>query len=232
MKIAAVIITLLTITFTNSAWAQNTDPANKNASHNFAPWKEIKEENVLWKKDVWRRILTAELQNAPLKSAIANATSFPTILLNGIKSGALKAYANEALTVQLSDSQLDSSILCRAEHACNYPDQVVAYGIKEKWMFDSSEGRMLVRITTIAPLAIENNKSHILFWIAYPDARQYLSQFSVESTKKKMAGLSFDDYFETRQFSSLITKVEPSENRPVSKKRKINQDALLDWPEH
>ena len=86
--------------------------------------------------------------------------------------------------------------------SCVYPQQVDHYRIIEDWIFDKGQGVMVVRIRAIAPMV--NGKP--LFWVRYTDIRSYLAQYEVY-TVKDYARYTWDEYFESRQFSSKITKV-------------------------
>jgi hypothetical protein len=61
---------------------------------------------------------------------------------------------------------------------------------------------MVVRIAAIAPMA--NGKA--LFWVSYPDIRRYIARYEAYNGKTN-ARYTWDEYFESRQFSSKITKV-------------------------
>jgi hypothetical protein len=96
----------------NSAIAQKTKKAAKSGIP--IPWEPIKETDILWKKRIWREINVYERNNAPLHYNQTN--SFATILLNGIKSGAIKAYSNDdiSFTSPLSLATIDTLIQCNA----------------------------------------------------------------------------------------------------------------------
>ena len=98
-------------------------------------------------------------------------------------------------------SHYDSSFVT----SCIYPQQVDHYGIIEDWIFDKEQGQMVVQIRAIAPMV----QGKPLFWLSYPDIRRYLAQYEVYADEKE-ARLTWDEYFESRQFSSKITRVGPS----------------------
>ena len=86
--------------------------------------------------------------------------------------------------------------------SCIYPQQVDYYGLIEDWIFDRTQGQMVVHIKAIAPMI----KRKPLFWLSYPDIRRWMVQHEVyqPDREKKM---TWDEYFESRQFSSKITRV-------------------------
>ena len=94
-----------------------------------------------------------------------------------------------------------------AVSSCVFPQQVDCYQIVEDWIFDKKQNKMVVRIVSIAPATkVAGNKKY-LFWIKYPEWRDYLSNFDIPTDDKKMQ-LSWEEYFDTRQFSSLINFLE------------------------
>jgi len=86
--------------------------------------------------------------------------------------------------------------------SCIYPQQIDRYGIIEDWIFDKAEGIMVVHIEAIAPMV----KERPLFWLSYPDIRRYMNQYDLYAGKTDMK-MTWDEYFESRQFSSKITRV-------------------------
>ncbi len=86
--------------------------------------------------------------------------------------------------------------------SCSYPQQIDRYRIAEDWLFDKGHGQMTVRIVAIAPLV--QNKP--LFWLSYPDIRKYLARYEAYKVAKSRR-YTWDEYFESRQFSSKIIKV-------------------------
>ena len=197
------------------------------------PCELTRDTNLAWKKRVCREIEVYELKNAPLRSN--NANSFAAILLSGIKSGALKAYSNHDTTFStpLSLAAIDTLTQCDANNlsilartylnnvskhsgdttikdtafiaSCTYPQQVEFYHIKEKWTFDRRGGQMLVQIEAVAPAAYVNGKKMPLFWLHYPDIRNYLSNYKIDNLQNDKDSYSWDVYFESRKFSSKVT---------------------------
>lgn len=94
---------------------------------------------------------------------------------------------------------------------CKYPDQIEYYGIHEKWIFDKGRGLMVVQIIALAPMTLENGKKRAIFWLHYPDIRPYLAKRDAWSNNVEEERYSLDEFFDSRQFSSLITKVGNNE---------------------
>ncbi len=117
---------------------------------------------------------------------------------------------------------------------CCYPQQIDKYIIVEDWIFDRNAGQMVVHIAAIAPV---DGAGKILFWIKYPDARYFMAQHRIYAVPEE-AGMSWDRYFESRQFSSKITRVEGvveveempdkgESRKKKKKKRKVPADEIF-----
>ncbi|MBA3828039.1 MAG: gliding motility protein GldN [Taibaiella sp.] len=198
-------------------------------------WQPIREVDILWKKRVWREIDTREKQNMGFRYPGDENTGggyFIEIMIDAIKKGKVKAYSNlddrftSALTkdqildmligkpdtTQVEDPNTGQmkTIITRREFN---PDAVTKYRIKEDWIFDRNLGKMVVRIIAIAPLLDKYNEdgsfraSQAMFWVYYPEVRETLAQYEVFNAENDVARMTWDDFFETRQFSSKIIKV-------------------------
>ena len=94
------------------------------------------------------------------------------------------------------------------------PDEIVKFRIKEDWVFDREASRMFCRIIGIAPcrtqLSVDKKTERgvtPMFWIYYPDLRETLARAEVYNPKNMgVSRLTWEELFETRMFSSYITK--------------------------
>jgi len=84
-----------------------------------------------------------------------------------------------------------------------YPQQVTYYHIVEDWMFDRNSGQMIIHIAGIAPAAHGIKR---FFWVKYADIRIYMARYEVYNGNNKPVQ-NWDQYFESRQFSSKIIAV-------------------------
>ncbi len=96
-------------------------------------------------------------------------------------------------------SPYDTSIVT----SCSYPQQIDRYKIVEDWIFDRKQNAMVVRIVAIAPMT----QGKPLFWVSYPEIRRYIARYEAYKGKNN-ASYNWDEYFESRQFSSKITNLE------------------------
>lgn len=110
---------------------------------------------------------------------------------------------------------------------------VVQYWIKEDWFFDKQRSVMEARIIGICPLVLKKTEdgevvgTKALFWIYFPDARQYLVRSAVASRWNDAARMSYDEVFEKRMFSSYIYKESNVYDRSIAE-YKTGTDALLE----
>ena len=75
---------------------------------------------------------------------------------------------------------------------------------------DKEASRMFVRILGIAPVAKQMigkvSTPVTLFWLYYPDLRRTLAKADVYNPKNYSARMTWEELFESRFFSSYITK--------------------------
>jgi len=198
------------------------------------PWQYIRQEDVLWSKRVWREIDTREKQNVGFRytgDEYSGGGMFIEILIDAINRGKIKAYSNfdDRFTSTISKDQLREQLIPKPDtliiidpttgqeiqKIINHdfdPATVTKYRIKEDWIFDRNQGQMVVRIVGIAPvkdIVVDGDYrgSQALFWLYYPDIRGLLANYEVFNPQNDVARYTWDEFFESRQFSSKITKV-------------------------
>ena len=198
-------------------------------------WQTVREADVLWKKRAWREIDTRERQNVAFRYPGDENTGggyFIEILIDGIKKGKIKAYSNfddrftsaltqdqikEMLQGKLDTTYAEDPITGNMEQKITQkefnPDVVTKYRLKEDWIFDRNVGKMVVRIVGLAPLKdIYNDDgsyrvSQPMFWVYFPESRDLLAQYEVFNPENDVARVTWDDFFESRRFSSHIIKI-------------------------
>lgn len=221
------------------------------------PWQSLRENDVMWKKRVWREIDIREKQNMAFRFPGDDYTGggyFIEIILDAVKKGKIKAYSNvddrftNALTkdqiLEMMIGQPDTNevidpvtgemkvIITRREFN---PDLITKYRIKEDWVFDRNLGRMVVRIVGIAPIKdiIDENTglfraSQAVFWLYYPEIRPMLAQYEVFNPENDVARMTWNDYFEGRFFSSKIIKTSNPFDLSYSNRRMSPLEALYE----
>ena len=223
----------------NKEWrpSRTPDGAWDRIAHTSHPitWQPIREADILWKKRVWREIDTREKQNVGFRYAgdeNSGGGYFIEILLDGLKRGKIKAYSNmdDRFTTELTKDQLiqmtsgkdDTSKVydpttdtysIKIAHTDFNPELVTKYRLKEDWIFDRNEGKMVVRIVGLAPMEDiygddgSFRASRSMYWLYYPDCREYLAQYEVVNPLNDVARYTWDEFFESRMFASKIIKV-------------------------
>lgn len=197
-------------------------------------YEHIREDDAVYKQRVWREIDTREKMNLPFRYA-ANEDNgnqrFISILFDAIQSGNVTAFSgdDDRFTTPLTKEQVTQSITGGLDtvpvtdldgNVIKYnvlqkqvePDSIYRYRLKEEWIFDKESSRMFVRILGIAPIMMKYSSSNIpigdvtLFWAYYPDLRPTLAKFEVYNGKNYAGRMSWEELFESRFFSSYITK--------------------------
>ena len=216
--------------------SRTNDGAYDRVSHISVPipWQPIRESDILWKKRVWREIDTREKQNVAFRYAGDESSGggmFIEILIDGLKTGKIKGYKFDDRFTQLMSKEdimesvagktdtvmvvnpIDNTEEQKITHRDFDPNSIRKYRIKEDWIFDRNQGQMVVRIIGLAPVKdIVGDDgvyrgSQAMFWLYYPDIRNLLAQYEVFNPQNDIARYTWDEFFESRQFSSKIYKV-------------------------
>lgn len=98
------------------------------------------------------------------------------------------------------------------------PQQVKAYTIVEDWFFDKRRSKMDVRIVSITPNAALPGKAGLteLGTFYYPEVRRLLANHKVYNMSNMMDRMSFDEFFQRREFSSYIVKESNVYDRTIN----------------
>lgn len=190
----------------------------------YAP---IREADILWEKRIWREIDTREKMNLTFRYPVE---PFFGILKKGIEDGEIIAYSAEddKFTNRLRTDELALQFYTKdtvevidpitgelsnetVQQEIN-PLDIKRYRIKEIWFFDTNRSEMRVRILGIAPIYEEYDKNgnflyeYPLFWVYYPNCREYLAKHRVMNEWNEVNAMSWEDLFEMRFFASYVTK--------------------------
>jgi gliding motility associated protien GldN len=192
------------------------------------PWEPVRESDIMWRRRIWRVIDVREKINLPFVNREEN---FFSILMKGIQDSVIRAYKgdNDKFHYKLTPQEVSSigSSVDTIEQVdpTTYetklkiivnkldPEQIRRYRIKEEWFFDKQYSTLKVRILGIAPLKEERDPTTgqflwemPLFWIRYPDCREYLARHQVFIDGNDANPMSWEDLFELRRFSSYVSK--------------------------
>lgn len=212
-------------------------------SAKVTPYPNLRESDVAFQKRVWREIDTREKKNQFLSSpkgrlidvfmdAIAageltayDATPGQKDDINGdefsrpLTAAQARNKMADSVVVDKFDKNGDKigSTLKAGEFN---PDSIVKFRIKEDWLFDKQRSVFEPRIVGIAPMirikvgGVEGDYQPA-FWIYFPDARQVLAVKEAVSKNSDATGLSFDDIFMKRLFTSYIVKVSNDKDERI-----------------
>lgn len=193
------------------------------------PYRYIREANVKWSKRIHRIIDAREKQN---KIMHWPRNPFYLIAWNSAMNGVVTAYRNDSLTSIKTPEDIDKEISIESTVMVPNPDnpddpydlvpqtvsekyepsKITKYRIMEDWIFDYNYSDFRARIIAIAPLWRPITESGIelgetaLFWLKMDDLRPLLANEEVFNTKNDAARISFDHWFQMRQFNSYIVK--------------------------
>jgi len=210
------------------------------ATSKVTPYQPLREADVAMLKRVWRDIDVREKMNTYLASPKARLIDVlldgikndKLIIYNpqsskddpdgdGFSSSLTAAQALAALsdsslvTIRDKDNNIVSSKMTANEFA---PDSMLRFRIKEDWIFDKQRSVFEPRIIGIAPLirikapGMTNADMQPAFWIYFPQLRPLLAVKEVANANNDQTGLSFDDVFMKRMFSSYIVKQSNNED--------------------
>ncbi|HEY8780841.1 MAG TPA: gliding motility protein GldN [Mucilaginibacter sp.] len=203
-------------------------------SAKVTPYPNLRESDVAFAKRVWREIDTREKMNRYLASpkqrlidvlmtAIGNGelTAYdanPTPTEPG-GDGFSRPLTPDAAKGKLADSTLvekrdaNNNVISSKMVAGEFnPDSLVKFRVKEDWVFDKQRSIFEPRIIGLAPMIKIKGAGGAAddyqpaFWIYFPDARPILATKETVSRDNDNTGLSFDDVFMKRIFTSYIVK--------------------------
>lgn len=190
------------------------------------PYDNVREADIAWQTKIWRIIDTREKTNLVFRYP---EKPFFKIIRELAENGDIALFKDEKFSEILSPEELDNILFSVdtstyfdydeyvekvkvVKNEINWED-IKRYRLKEVWFFDQESSRMKVRILGIAPekdeyddLTGELKYSLPLFYIYYPEARQYLGKYRVFNEFNDVAPMAWSDLFESRFFSSYIYK--------------------------
>jgi len=193
------------------------------------PYRYIREANVKWSKRIHRVIDVREKQNKVMHWP---RNPFYLIIWNAAMNGEVAAYANDSLTSIKTPEDIQKEISIESTVMVTNPEnpndpydliplvvietyepkKIVKYRIMEDWIFDYNYSDFRSRIIAIAPLIKPLSESGVelgevpLYWLKMEDLRDKLSQEEIFNSKNDAARISFDHFFQMRQFSSYVVK--------------------------
>ncbi len=217
-------------------------------------YEHIREDDAVYKQRIWREIDSREKINLAFRYSLIEdngSQRFVSILINAIRNGVTAFDADDdrfttPLTTQQALAKFGSKIDTTAQYDLEGNitkyiikardvelDSVYKFRIKEEVVFDKESSRMFTRILGIAPMMpklLSDGTSAgmlTLFWIYYPDLRTTLAKYDVYNPKNFGARMSWEDLFESRMFSSYITKSTFDNPFDITLKQKYGKNTLF-----
>jgi gliding motility associated protien GldN len=232
-------------------------------NNKVTPYPALREADVMYRKRIWREIDVREKMN---KFLTYPRQPLIDVLMEHIKAGELTAYYATSSgpkdngdefkrpyrrlseftsstgggkeKIQIADIKDPNSGVMKDSVVEKSFDagSIVAYRLKEDWIFDKQRSVFEPRIIGIAPVVAQLNTNgdtigtRALFWVYYPEARNVLAHAQVFNRHSDGTNLSFDDVFIKRMFSSYIIKESNSDDIPLKNYANVkNQmDALYE----
>ena len=197
------------------------------------PTAATMEEDVVWRRDIYRELDLNEDANAPLYypvEPLGNQVNLFTYIFKLMLSGRIQAYqykldGNEsfnAADVVKPKAFLDNYHIYyekddRGRMHLDNSDipsrEVKSYYIKESSYFDQRTSTFHTQVLALCPIMTRDDdfgdggNKYPLFWVKYADIAPYLSKQQIMTSNLNNAALmSVDDYFVRNQYKGKIYK--------------------------
>jgi len=243
-----------TQTVLDGAYVREHNPTRKVIGYPY-----LREADVMWAKRIWQVIDLRQKINQtmyfPIDQLENRKSLFDVIRIGLIDQGSITAYGtgptqeDDEFRYPLGQTELDSMLnpvviryrenldTGEKEEVRNVEEvtsrDVVAYKIKEDWIFDKQRSERYVRIIGIAPIVLRYSESgevkgqKELFWLYYPECRYIFNNYDVFNMHNGAQEMTFDQLFQMRMFQGYIVKEDNVYNRGVSPTWK-GVDALME----
>lgn len=197
------------------------------------PYANLRDADVMFSRRIWREMDLREKMNSVYASPKSRLID---VIMDAVMAGELTAYdavatkddpngdsfatvlKPEQVMSKFADSVLIPDFNANGEQVGSHmaagefnPDSVVKFQLKEDWIFDKNRSVFEPRIVGIAPMvkikaAGEELSEQPAFWVYFPEARHIFVTKAVTLRNNDATGLSYDDIFMKRLFSSYIVK--------------------------
>jgi gliding motility associated protien GldN len=202
-------------------------------------------------------IANARSSNIDVREKMNQTFAYPVrplfqIFLDAIKNEErpMRVFADEDFKQEMVQEQIDKKLfridsvpiqdpvtyeitVREVKNDLNFAD-IKRYRVKEIWYFDKQSSTQKVRILGIAPLIqVKSDQGGTigetpLFWVYYPEAREYLVNEMVFNPANDASQISWEDLMEMRYFSSYIIKVSNVGDQRLQNQFGSGRDMLLE----
>ncbi len=164
-------------------------------SNGLIKYNSLKEENAIWRHKIWRTLLPKNNQS------LFNQNN----LLVELTKLALSSKINLFDTI---DDRFTTTINNKNINAISYYKKIklIGFELKEEYIFDLEELFSQYRIIGFCPIVEIDNKPQKLFWVYYPEIRQYLAKQKLSQKLIPYPIKNLDELFIFRDFASEIIK--------------------------
>lgn len=249
MKALKIVITGCLASLTAACFAQTEPPLDgvyqkvHIAESKVTRYASLREADVMYSKRIWRKIDLREKINLPLSYPKSKLID---VIMDAVIAGELPAYSpvssgpqddgdefkvpmtpEEVAAIGARTDTIDvedpitGEVRKEITNTTLNRDDVVAYRIKEDWVFDKQRSIFEPRIIGIAPIILLRNSTGEvmgetpIFWVHFEQARQVLANAEVFNRFNDGQRFSFDDLFVQRMFNSYIIKESNVYNRRI-----------------
>ncbi|MFO0360927.1 MAG: gliding motility protein GldN [Flavobacteriales bacterium] len=223
------------------------------------PYPHLRQADVMWRKRVWQMIDLRQKINHPLffpLEEIEDRKSLFDVIRTGLlEDGSITCYSlgptqdddefrypmayaevelllNREVVRYVEDLDTGEKLEKRVLEPITSED-IVAYTIKEDWIFDRQRSQLVVRIIGLAPVVERRSESgevigkKELFWLYFPECRYVFVNADVFNAHNDEQRMTFDDLFSKRMFHGYIIKEENVYDRFIESYTK-GLDALME----
>jgi len=243
-----------TQTVLDGAYVREHNPTRKVIAYPY-----LREADVMWARRIWQVIDLKQKINHPLYFPIDELENrkslFDVMRIGLLEQGSITAYGlgptqdDDEFRYALGQTELDSMLKpvvlryrdnldtgekeeVRSVEEVTSKD-VVAYKLKEDWIFDKQRSERYVRIIGIAPITLRYSETgevkgkKELFWLYYPECRYIFNNYDVFNTHNNSQQMTYDQLFQMRMFQGYVVKEDNVYNRSIDPTWK-GLDALME----
>jgi gliding motility associated protien GldN len=216
-------------------------------------YEHLREDDNMWSEFIWREIDAREKMNQAFNYPGSDDNGdrrFFAILVNSIQYDSVTAFRDDMFTRPFSNAEILSRINGSLD-TLDIPDlenggikekkvyfkptfsfdSVYTFRIKEQILFDKEASRLFTRIIGIAPIArivtAGRSEPRLLFWLYYPDLRKTFAKIDVYNPKNFSSRMTWEELFESRYFSSYITKSSANNAKNLDLLQIVGNDRLM-----
>ena len=241
-------------TVLDGAYVREHNPTRK-----VIPWPNRRDADVMWARRIWQVIdLKQKINHTlyfPTEEIEGRKCLFDVIKIGLIEEESITAYdlgptqSDDEFRYQMEKSDIDTLLnpvviryvedpatgekIEKSSVESLKSSDIVAYKIKEDWIFDKQRSERYVRIIGIAPIVMKYSESgevkgtKELFWLYYPECRYLFNNYDVFNAHNNAQQMTFDQLFQLRFFQGYIVKEDNVYNRKIDEYAK-GIDALLE----